>query len=105
MFLTSLCRTYGAHNSLTTLPTALPWAKLPVRLTARGPTTVGDFWLSDYGDDVRSRRFRRYLSPVRPVQRPVLDCFRDVLALDLRAALHVGNRPRDFQYPVMRTRA
>ena len=52
MFLTSLCRTYGAHNSLTTLPTALPWAKLPVRLTARGPTTVGDFWLSDYGDDV-----------------------------------------------------
>jgi hypothetical protein len=36
MFLTSLCRTYGAHNSIRTLPTALPWANLPVRLTARG---------------------------------------------------------------------
>lgn len=32
MFLTSLCRTYGAHNSMSTLPTALPWANLPVRL-------------------------------------------------------------------------
>jgi hypothetical protein len=36
MFLTSLCRTYGAHNSIRTLPTALPWSNLPVRLTARG---------------------------------------------------------------------
>ena len=26
------CRTYGAHNSMHTLPTALPWANLPLRL-------------------------------------------------------------------------
>jgi hypothetical protein len=30
--LTSLCRTYGAHNSSHMLPTALPWANLPARL-------------------------------------------------------------------------
>ena len=40
MYLTSLCRTYGAHNSTSTLPTALPWANLPVRLTARGVSRV-----------------------------------------------------------------
>ena len=43
MFLTSLCRAYGAHNSMHILPTALPWANLPVRLTARrvwGGTTA-----------------------------------------------------------------
>jgi hypothetical protein len=34
-FLTSLCRTYGAHNSTHMLPTALPWANLPLRLAAR----------------------------------------------------------------------
>src|SRR5579859_4023567 len=35
------------------------------------------------------------LGPIRPIQCPVLDCLRDVLALDLRAGFHVGNRPRD----------
>jgi hypothetical protein len=29
------CRTYGAQHSMHTLPTALPWANLPLRLTAR----------------------------------------------------------------------
>jgi hypothetical protein len=32
MFLTSLCRTYGAPHFIDTLPTALPWANLRVRL-------------------------------------------------------------------------
>src|SRR5690349_10151213 len=32
MFLTSLCRADGAPHSIDTLPTALPWANLPVRL-------------------------------------------------------------------------
>jgi hypothetical protein len=45
---------------------------------------------------------RHKLNPIRPVQRPVLDCLRDVLALNLRAGFHVGDRPRDLQYPVMR---
>ncbi|MGC2697778.1 MAG: hypothetical protein WA738_18480 [Candidatus Angelobacter sp.] len=36
----SLCRTYGAHNPMHILPTALPWANLPVRLTARGVTKM-----------------------------------------------------------------
>jgi hypothetical protein len=31
-FFKRLCRAYGAHNSMNTLPTALPWANLPVRL-------------------------------------------------------------------------
>jgi hypothetical protein len=45
------------------------------------------------------------LNPVRPIQRPVLNGFSDVLALNLRTAFHVGNGPRDFQYPVMGPRA
>jgi len=32
MFSISLCRAYGAHNPMNILPTALPWANLPVRL-------------------------------------------------------------------------
>jgi hypothetical protein len=40
--------------------------------------------------------------PVRPIQRPVLDRLCDVLALNLRAGFHIGNRPRDLQYPVVR---
>ncbi len=44
---------------------------------------------------------RQRLSPVGPVQRPVLDCFRDVLALNLRIAFHVRDGARDFQYPVV----
>ena len=27
-----LCRAYGAHDPVNILPTALPWANLPVRL-------------------------------------------------------------------------
>jgi len=34
MFLTSLCRAYGALGILIRLPTALPWANLRARLAA-----------------------------------------------------------------------
>src|SRR5438445_11558874 len=43
-----------------------------------------------------------FLRPERPVQRPVLDRLRNVLGLDRGRAFQVGNRPRYFQYPVMR---
>jgi len=50
MFLTSLCRAYGAQHSIYTLPTALPWANLPVRLTARGASSCAQWhcpeWVS-----------------------------------------------------------
>jgi len=45
---TSLCRAYGAHNSMPTLPTALPWAKLPVRLTARGVQWELTVWTTQH---------------------------------------------------------
>ncbi len=45
---------------------------------------------------------RHKLSPISPIQRPVLDCLRNVLALDLRAGFHIGYCARDLQYPVVR---
>src|SRR6185369_3529453 len=45
------------------------------------------------------------LNPVRPIQRPVLYRLGNVLALNLWAAFHIRNRPRDFQDPVMRAGA
>src|SRR5260370_32077225 len=42
------------------------------------------------------------LSPEPPIQRPVLDRFRDVLGLNSLRPLQIGNRTRDFEDTVVR---
>src|SRR5437660_1417701 len=44
-------------------------------------------------------------TPKAPVQRPVLDRFRDVLGLDVGSAFQVSNRPRNLQDAVVGARA
>jgi len=47
-----LCRAYGAHDPMHILPTALPWANLPVRLPARGivPETANNLLIPKESD-------------------------------------------------------
>ena len=42
-----------------------------------------------------------HLRPVRPIQRPILDRLRDVLALQLRIVFQIGNGPGDLQDAVV----
>src|SRR6185312_16802734 len=44
---------------------------------------------------------RKLSSPVRSIQRPILNRFGDVLRLDLGRAVQVGNRARDFKDAVV----
>ena len=41
------------------------------------------------------------LSPVAPVGRSVLDCFSDVLGLNFRRSIEIGNGARDFKNAVV----
>src|SRR5438445_3823544 len=45
------------------------------------------------------------LSPERPIQRPILNRLRNVLAFDLRIGIKIGDGPRDLQDAVVGTGA
>jgi hypothetical protein len=42
------------------------------------------------------------LCPIRAIQRPILNCRRNMLACQLRTAFQIGNVPRNLQNAVVR---
>src|SRR3989442_6492262 len=101
-------RDFAKRQALFAIADSASFSRIPSRLPCGSAPRSA--WLTDSSPPATTRPcvglpgsyLCCFLRPERPVQRPVLDRLRNVLGLDRGRAFQVGNRPRYFQYPVMR---